>query len=44
MDLDFISEHFPRLFKATKLTIELTSVIIILWYICWCFFCNFKNK
>jgi len=24
MDLDFISEHFPRLLKATKLTIELT--------------------
>ena len=26
MDLDFISEHFPRLLKATKLTIELTSL------------------
>ena len=24
MDLEFISEHFPRLLKATKLTIELT--------------------
>ena len=26
MDLDFISEHFPRLLKATKLTIELTCL------------------
>ena len=26
MDLDFISEHFQRLLKATKLTIELTSL------------------
>ena len=26
MDLDFISEHFPRLLIATKLTIELTSL------------------
>jgi octopine/nopaline transport system permease protein len=26
VDLDFISEHFPRLLKATKLTIELTSL------------------
>ena len=26
MDLDFISDHFPRLLKATKLTIELTSL------------------
>ena len=26
MDLEFISEHFPRLLKATKLTIELTSL------------------
>ena len=26
MDLDFISEHFPRLLKATKLTVELTSL------------------
>jgi len=26
MDLDFISEHFPRLLKATKLTIELVSL------------------
>ena len=26
MDLDFISEHFPRLLKATKLNIELTSL------------------
>ena len=24
MDLDFALEHFPRLLKATKLTIELT--------------------
>ena len=28
MDLDFISEHFPRLLKATKLTIELTSLAL----------------
>ena len=26
MDIDFILEHFPRLLKATKLTIELTSL------------------
>ena len=26
MDWEFISEHFPRLLKATKLTIELTSL------------------
>jgi octopine/nopaline transport system permease protein len=26
MDLDFVSEHFPRLLKATKLTIELTCL------------------
>ena len=26
MDLDFISEHFPRLLKATKLTIQLTCL------------------
>jgi len=26
MDLDFILDHFPRLLKATKLTIELTSL------------------
>ena len=26
MDLEFISEHFPRLLKATKLTIQLTSL------------------
>ena len=29
MDLDFISEHFPRLLKATKLTIELTSLSLL---------------
>ena len=29
MDLDFISEHFPRLLKATKLTIELTSLALL---------------
>ena len=29
MDLEFISEHFPRLLKATKLTIELTSLSLL---------------
>ena len=27
--MDFISEHFPRLLKATKLTIELTSLSLL---------------
>ena len=44
MDLDFISEHFPRLLKATKLTIELTSLSLFFGIFVGVFFCYFKNK
>jgi len=47
MDLDFISEHFPRLLKATKLTIELTSLSLFFGVIVGIFFAilrTSKNK
>jgi len=47
MDLDFISEHFPRLLKATKLTIELTCLSLFFGIIVGVFFAilrTSKNK
>ena len=41
MDLNFALEHLPRLLEATILTIELTLLSLIFWYICRCFFCSF---
>ena len=47
MDLDFISENFPRLLKATKLTIELTSLSLFFGILVGVFFAilrTSKNK
>jgi len=44
MDLDFISEHFPRLLKATKLTIELTSLSLFFGIFVGVFFAILRTK
>ena len=42
--MELMIESFPRLLKATKLTVELTLLSLFFGIFVGVFFCNIKNK